>query len=179
MRASRGSFQRSGRSARPPQRIQEAFGSLLSYRAAARYGPFVDQYGGGPGIQAEVAAGRAVTAEQLMAAEAERDRLVRSFDSLFDEVDLLVTPAFGSSPWPASGLDPEAFGRLVSGWPLAWLVSLSGCPSVCLPAGRTAAGHPVGLQLIGPRQADVSLLRAARAVEQAIGFGVQIADVTS
>lgn len=150
------------------QPVRAAFGTLLAHRAAARYGPVVDRVGGGAGIRAEVAAGRAVTAGRLAEAVGERDRVVRAFASLFDRVDVLVTPAFGGPPWPAAP-GPADLARVVGGWPLTWLVSMAGCPSVCLPAGRTAAGHPVGLQLVGRPGADVALVCAARAVEQAVG----------
>jgi amidase len=150
------------------QRVHEAFGTLLTHRAAARYGPVVDRVGGGAGIRAEVAAGRAVTPDRLAAAEQERGRVVRAFAALFDRVDVLVTPAFGGPPWPASP-EPADLARVAGGWPLTWLVSVAGCPSVCLPAGRSAAGHPVGLQLVGRPGADAALVCAASAVEQALG----------
>jgi aspartyl-tRNA(Asn)/glutamyl-tRNA(Gln) amidotransferase subunit A len=42
-------------------------------------------------------------------------------------------------------------------------------PAASVPCGLTAAGLPVGLQLIGARYADALVLRAARAYESARG----------
>ena len=151
---------------------REAFFTLIGHRAAARYGDIVDGLGDGAGawIRAEVAAGRAVTLDRLHAAVVERDRLVRSYTDLFTEYDLFVTPVFGSPPWPVpeprTGLPDAVLARIVAGWPLAWAVTMSGCPAVSLPGGWTSAGHPVGLQLIGAPRGDVGLIRAARAIEQ-------------
>jgi aspartyl-tRNA(Asn)/glutamyl-tRNA(Gln) amidotransferase subunit A len=40
--------------------------------------------------------------------------------------------------------------------------------TVCV--GRTAAGLPIGVQLVGPQHADVAVIRAAAALEAALGF---------
>lgn len=47
--------------------------------------------------------------------------------------------------------------------------NLSGSPAVTLPAGFSADGLPIGLQLVGEPWRDLSLLRVAQVVEQAIG----------
>ncbi len=43
----------------------------------------------------------------------------------------------------------------------------SGNPATVMPVGRTAAGLPVGLQIIGRRHADATVLRVAAAFEAA------------
>jgi aspartyl-tRNA(Asn)/glutamyl-tRNA(Gln) amidotransferase subunit A len=40
-------------------------------------------------------------------------------------------------------------------------------PAASVPCGLTAAGLPVGLQIVGPMHADALVLRAARAFEAA------------
>jgi len=45
-------------------------------------------------------------------------------------------------------------------------VNLAGLPAVSVPAGRTASGLPVGLQIIGDRFREPELLRIARALEK-------------
>jgi aspartyl-tRNA(Asn)/glutamyl-tRNA(Gln) amidotransferase subunit A len=49
-------------------------------------------------------------------------------------------------------------------------VNLAGLPGISVPAGLTANGLPLGLQLIGKAFDEGSLLRAARAVEDAAEF---------
>ena len=45
-------------------------------------------------------------------------------------------------------------------------------PAASIPCGRTKAGLPVGLQLVGPRFADALVLRAARAFEREHPIGM-------
>jgi aspartyl-tRNA(Asn)/glutamyl-tRNA(Gln) amidotransferase subunit A len=50
--------------------------------------------------------------------------------------------------------------------PFTYPFNLTGQPAVSVPCGRTKADLPVGLQIVGRRFADATVLRAARAWEQ-------------
>jgi amidase len=59
---------------------------------------------------------------------------------------------------------------------LAWMrsaywISVTFCPAISVPAGFTAEGLPVGLQIVGRRRDDLGVLQIAHAFEQATGFG--------
>jgi amidase len=45
--------------------------------------------------------------------------------------------------------------------------TLAGLPCISVPAGFSAEGWPIGLQLIGRPQGEAALLRLARAYERA------------
>ena len=40
-------------------------------------------------------------------------------------------------------------------------INLAGVPSLAIPAGKTEAGLPLGLQIVGPRRSDKNLLKFA------------------
>jgi amidase len=52
-----------------------------------------------------------------------------------------------------------------------FVISLSGLPALCVPCGKTQAGLPVGLQIVGPRWGEELTLGVGRAVEQAHPMG--------
>ncbi len=56
----------------------------------------------------------------------------------------------------------------------AYLISVTGLPAISVPAGFTAGGLPVGLQLVGRRRGDWDLLAAAHAFESATGHGAVV-----
>lgn len=97
---------------------------------------------------------------------------------LFGEFDAVVcpitpTPAFQHDHNPdllerrldIDGVEFPYFDQLV--W--AGLATMSGLPATAIPAGRSSAGLPVGVQLIGPMFEDRTTLRLADLLEQQIG----------
>ena len=97
-----------------------------------------------------------------------RTLIKRDFDRAWNDVDVVLTP---TTPSPAF-----AFGEK-SGDPLAMYlediftvtVNMAGLPGISVPAGLSAEGTPLGLQLIGKPFDEGTLFRAAKAIEDAAG----------
>lgn len=83
-------------------------------------------------------------------AQAVRTLIKQDFDEVFQQVDVLITP---TAPTPAFGVGEKAQDPLQQY--LADIMvspaSLAGVPALSVPGGKTSAGLPVGVQLIGPR----------------------------
>lgn len=95
--------------------------------------------------------------------------LERQVADLFAETDLLMSPATSCAPYGADELVPEVIdGRDASetgAEPFGMLANACWNPSISIPAGFTAAGLPVGLQITARRHRDDILLRLARIAE--------------
>ncbi|MEE2677057.1 MAG: amidase [Myxococcota bacterium] len=89
---------------------------------------------------------------------------------VFEQVDFLLTPTVPYDPPPAGGPFPDATeGRRqppagVAAFTIPF--NLSWHPAATLRCGRSEAGLPIGLQIVGPRHRDDLVLRAARAFER-------------
>jgi aspartyl-tRNA(Asn)/glutamyl-tRNA(Gln) amidotransferase subunit A len=124
-----------------------------------------------PSLVALVEAGRRMTAEQVARAAVRRHALWAQLDRFFGRYDLLATPAVAVTPFPVGQSPPrEIAGHPVGG--RGWIAftypfNITGVPAIVVPAGRTAAGLPVGLQFVGRRLDDARLLGAAAAFEAA------------
>jgi aspartyl-tRNA(Asn)/glutamyl-tRNA(Gln) amidotransferase subunit A len=106
----------------------------------------------------------------LASAYHRRQRLQDEMADLFADVDVLLTPTTAVPAFVAEGPPPtEIDGRTVGGAesvPFTMLANLCWNPACSVPAGVTADGLPVGLQIMGRRHRDDVVLRAARVVEQ-------------
>jgi amidase len=123
--------------------------------------------------------GRALSALDLKAGDIARTRVFDALQSLFERFDHVVTPTtcVASVPNGADGLTvgpSEIDGVPVDpliGWCLTFPVNFTGHPAASMPAGLTTEGVPVGLQVIGRRFRDDSVLAACAAFERARPWG--------
>ncbi|HET8948700.1 MAG TPA: Asp-tRNA(Asn)/Glu-tRNA(Gln) amidotransferase subunit GatA [Candidatus Polarisedimenticolia bacterium] len=98
-----------------------------------------------------------------------RTLIRRDFDDAFGQVDLLVTP---TSPTTAFRIGEKVDDPLAMYLSDIFTVTLNlaGLPGLSLPCGVSRAGLPIGLQIVGGRFAEATVLRLAAALEAEIGF---------
>jgi aspartyl-tRNA(Asn)/glutamyl-tRNA(Gln) amidotransferase subunit A len=112
-----------------------------------------------------------VTLPKFGAALRARLEIEDAMADLFDSLDVLATPMAAIPAFAAEGPMPtEILGRRVHAGmsvPFAMLANIWGSPAVSVPAGTTASGLPVGLQLMADRHREDVCLRLARVLAQA------------
>jgi len=93
-----------------------------------------------------------------------RTLLINEFNELFNTYDMLLTPV---SPTPAFKIGENANDPIKMYLEDVMTVpaSLAGLPAISVPAGTSAAGLPIGVQLIGKRRDDAALLALAESME--------------
>lgn len=118
--------------------------------------------------------GEHVSARQYLHAREWVGRFWLEVQGFLARFDLLLTPTVAVPPFPVDGRPPrEVAGRPVSvlGWmPFTFPFNLTGQPAASVPAGFTDHGRPVGLQIVGRRHADRTVLAASAAYEAAAGW---------
>jgi aspartyl-tRNA(Asn)/glutamyl-tRNA(Gln) amidotransferase subunit A len=87
--------------------------------------------------------------------------------------DLLLTPTLPIPAFPRGRDVPEGWhSRHWTSWtPYTYPFNMTQQPAMSVPCGFTREGLPAGLQIVGPRHADRTVLRAARAYELAVDWG--------
>jgi aspartyl-tRNA(Asn)/glutamyl-tRNA(Gln) amidotransferase subunit A len=104
------------------------------------------------------------------AVEDDRRRLVHQVATLYEEIDLLLTPMASIPAFAAEGPMPTQInGQAVHAGMsvvLGFLASVVNLPALSVPAGLTERGLPVGLQVIGPRHREDLVLASAAAYER-------------
>ena len=122
-----------------------------------------------PGLQEIAAAGAEITLMDYLTAVRRRAELGAAMRSFHETYDLLLTPTLPLAAFPAGQerADPARQSRWFCWAPFSNPFNLTQQPAASVPCGRTAAGLPVGLQIVGPMYADAVVLRAARAFETA------------
>ena len=95
-----------------------------------------------------------------------RRLIAADFERAFEAVDAILTPTSPTTAFPLGERleDPLAM-YLADVFTIS--ANLAGLPGLSLPCGFDGAGLPVGLQLLGPRLSEATLLRVAAAYEDA------------
>jgi len=123
-----------------------------------------------PDLVRNIEQGLGLTARQWGEAEVARTALWHRVRNFFETYDFLLTPTVAVPPFPIETNYPrEINGREVETYVdwflLTYAVTLTGLPAISVPAGWTASGLPVGLQIIGPWRGETEVLHAAAAFE--------------
>jgi aspartyl-tRNA(Asn)/glutamyl-tRNA(Gln) amidotransferase subunit A len=99
-----------------------------------------------------------------------RTLIKRDFEQAFAAgVDAILTPA---TPTAAFGIEAMAVASPIEMYlndVFTVTVNMAGLPGISVPAGLTANGLPLGLQLIGRPFDEAMLFRTAEVIEQSAG----------
>jgi amidase len=96
--------------------------------------------------------------------------------AFFEVHDVLALPVSQVPPFSADLEFPSAINGRAQATYLDWmrsayLITVTGCPAISVPAGFTPEGWPVGIQLVAPVRRERMLLEVAHAFEQLTRVG--------
>ncbi len=125
--------------------------------------------------EAQRALQKDMTADRLVQASVARTAWVEKVRQFFEKYDFAIAPTAqvfpfdAVIPWPkvVGGRTMETYHQWM-GIVLPW--TLAGTPILNAPAGFSADGLPMGIQIIGKRQAEMAVLQMGRAYERATGW---------
>ncbi len=123
-----------------------------------------------PGLAEIAEEGQRYSAVGYLQALRERAELGIAMGAFHQTYDLLVLPTEPIAAFAAGAEVPDgsAQPRWTSWTPFTYPFNMSHQPAATVPCGFSAAGLPVGVQVVGPRHADGLVLAACAAIEAAL-----------
>lgn len=120
--------------------------------------------------------GARLTGPQVGAAQVKRTQLWNRMREFMQRYDFVVAPVTQVMPFAVEIPYPTSINGVELATYLDWMracsrITVTGAPAISVPAGFSAAGLPVGLQIIGRHQQDLSVIKIAYAFEQATLHG--------
>ena len=160
--------------------VDEAFPILrhLSYHSSyakrARENPamFKDS------VKWEIAEAERNTGADVARASARQALLYAETFRFFEKYDYFVLPVTQVEPFDVTTEYPTSVAGTVMPTYIDWMrscwyITFMACPAISVPAGFSASGLPVGLQIVGRHRGDWSVLQMAHAFEQATRHGAR------
>ena len=152
----------------------DCFRTLRAWHFQAAFGDLLREHPDGfkQSLADNIRAGEPLTGADVARAYGQRTALSERMRVFFTDHDVLVLPTSQVPPFPAD----QEFPTSINGRPMAtyldwmrsaYVITVTGCPAISLPAGSTPDGLPVGIQVVAPFGADRRLLQIASAFEAA------------
>ncbi len=158
-------------------RIKETALTLRGQRYAALYQDQLDKNPEfrklvNPLIIGNIEGGLKLGIKDVARADRERSDLWNRVEVFFEKYDLLVTPTVPIPPFTAETQFPKEINGLpmenyVDWVMLTYAMTMTGLPAISIPCGWTEKGLPVGIQIVGRRYMEATVLKAAAAYEKA------------
>ena len=156
----------------------DIFMALRAYAFELHYGAIMDRH---PGVLKDtivwnIEAGRKLSASQLARAEKLRTALFMRMHRFMEKYDFLVAPVNQVPPFDIDQPYVDEIAGVKMDNYIDWMrscytITATTHPAMSVPAGFTAEGLPVGLQIIGRHQGELALLQLAHGFEAATGAG--------
>jgi amidase len=157
---------------------EEVFRTLRAAHFAAGFGPLLDEHRAliKPSLVWNIEAGLALSAQDIVRAQLRHTELFHRVREFFGRYDVLVAPVSQVVPFDIEleypgEIEGERMHSYLDWMRSAYLISVTGCPALSVPAGFTPGGLPVGVQIVGPHRAELAVLQVGHAFEQATGHG--------
>jgi amidase len=125
----------------------------------------------GPNLAGNIRAGLALAPAEIEAAEMAREALRRKVRDVLERYDHVLTPCVPVPPFPVELNFPETIGGRKLDTYIEWIaptfvLTLTGLPVACVPAGLDPNGLPVGIQVVGRSMADDAVLALAARIQE-------------
>ena len=153
---------------------EEIWVDLWSVFMATYYGHLVEAYAAkmDPDVLHLIERGSRLSAVQLKGLEVERTGLWRRLAPVFASHDALLCPTMSTGPSPAAKADrpkdPPDDGRYHAADMTGVFNLVAPCPALSVPCGWDAQALPIGLQVVGRRWREDTVVQIGQAVELAI-----------
>ena len=145
---------------------------IWSYGIGYFIKPIVEQYGDilDQGLVQLAQDGFQLTAEDIYSAEIQRETIYDNVCNHFKEFDILITPTMACPAFELGVSSPAKIeGKEVTRGaysPYTHPFNMSGHPAASIPCGWSSEGLPIGMQIIGKRFDEVTVLQVSKAFEE-------------
>lgn len=127
-----------------------------------------------PDVTWNIEEGQALSAQTIIRAEHDRAAIRTRVIDILTQHEFLMIPTSIVPPYPltqryVAECEGVTFDNYLEWMAIAYVITLTGCPAISVPAGLTPQGQPVGIQIVAAPGREAALLSVAAFVEGVLG----------
>lgn len=158
----------------------ECFVNFRHWQYEAQYGDLLSANGDKMNEYTKwhIAEGRKLTGPYISRLEIKRSALFRRMQQFLEKYEFLIMPVSQVLPFDVNTHYPTEIEGVKMMTYIDWMrssyyISVVGNPALSVPCGFSKTGLPIGIQIVGRHNADLSVLQMGFAFEQATNLGSQ------
>ena len=160
---------------------ESLFSTLWSSGMGYILGPLLEEWQDKtePDLLALINLGLSYSEKELKIAEVQREMVYSDICRAFKKIDILITPTLACPAFELgkslviekgtrkTGVIINGKNMTPSGWlPFTYPFNMSGHPAASIPCGWTSDGLPIGMQIVGKRFDELTVLQVSKAFEE-------------
>ncbi len=149
-----------------------AFVTLYTVCYAYNFKPYLEKWRDklDPDLLKLIDAGMTYSGLNVMKAMAQRIKFYEKMCNVFRKYDILITPTVAIPAFELGMMFPPTINGKGVG-PTSWMpftfpFNMTGHPAATIPCGWSKEGLPIGMQIIGPRFDELTVLQVSKAFEE-------------
>jgi amidase len=116
-----------------------------------------------------------LTSLEIANAESQRLIIDKNISEFFEKYDFLILPSTSVLPFNADkeyidNIDGKKLDTYIDWMGLCYAITVTGCPSISIPAGFSNDGLPMGVQIVGKKLDELRILEIAKLFENETKF---------
>jgi Asp-tRNA(Asn)/Glu-tRNA(Gln) amidotransferase A subunit family amidase len=154
------------------RKARYAFNTIYTIAYAYNLKPYLKKWRDkiDPDLIKLIDAGLSYDGMALPRAVAIRDQIYNTIYKLFKDYDIIITPSTAvpafevgiMNPWKINGINVSPTGWTTFTFPF----NMTGHPAASIPCGWTNDGLPIGMQIVGNRFDELTVLQVSKAFEE-------------
>ncbi len=161
--------------------VLDAFKTLRGFLMAYMLGDIVlaDKNAILDDIVKNVQVGLDASTLDIIKAEKVRHNLTLDMEKFFHYHDFLICPSASVSPFfietpYVSEIDGQKCETYIDWFAITFAITMTSCPTLCIPCGFTESGLPVGIQIIAAPRNEQNLLNFGCALQEIFGVSKEL-----
>ena len=115
----------------------------------------------------------------IIKAEKTRRKLTINMENFFKKNNFLICPSASVPPFSVdkpfiTEIEGQKCETYIDWFSITFAITMTSCPTLCIPCGFTEKGLPIGIQIVAPPRHEANLINVGHKLQTIFGISNQL-----